>query len=50
MAVRLGKFCDNGSELWLRLQAAFDLWHAEKRLRNEIRRIPTPRPPSGARA
>jgi addiction module HigA family antidote len=43
MAVRLGKFCGNGSGLWLRLQAAYDLWHAEKRLRGEVRRIPTRR-------
>ena len=43
MAVRLGKFCGNGPGLWLRLQAAYDLWHAEKRMRGEIRRIPTRR-------
>lgn len=41
MAVRLGKFCGNGAGFWLRLQAAYDLWHAEQRLRGEIRRIPT---------
>ena len=41
MAVRLGKFCGNGPGLWLRLQAAYDLWHAEKRMRDEIKRIPT---------
>lgn len=41
MAVRLGKFCGNGSGLWLRMQAAYDLWHAERRMRAEIRRIPT---------
>ena len=41
MAVRLGKFCGNGSGLWLRMQAAYDLWHAERRMRMEIRRIPT---------
>ena len=43
MAVRLGKFCGNGPGLWLRLQAAYDLWHAEKRMRMEIKRIPTRR-------
>jgi len=41
MAVRLGKFCGNGPGLWLRMQAAFDLWHAERRLRGEVKRIPT---------
>ena len=41
MAVRLGKFCGNGPGLWLRMQAAYDLWHTERRMREEIRRIPT---------
>jgi len=41
MAVRLGKFCGNGPGLWLRLQQAFDLWHAERRLAEEITNIPT---------
>ena len=40
MAVRLGKFCGNGPGLWLRMQAAFDLWHAERRMKDELRRIP----------
>jgi addiction module HigA family antidote len=41
MAVRLGKFCGNGPGVWLRMQAAFDLWHAEQALQSEIKRIPT---------
>jgi len=41
MAVRLGKFCGNGPVLWLRMQQAYDLWHAERRLRREVDRIPT---------
>lgn len=41
MAVRLGKFCGNGPGLWLRMQAAYDLWHTERRMRDEIKRIPT---------
>jgi addiction module HigA family antidote len=40
MAVRLGRFCGNGPDLWLRMQAAHDLWHAERKLRNEIEKIP----------
>lgn len=40
MAVRLGKFCGNGPGLWLRMQQAFDLWHAEKSLRDELEKIP----------
>lgn len=40
MAVRLGKFCGNGPDLWLRMQIARDLWHAERRLKREIAAIP----------
>ena len=41
MAVRLGKFCGNGPGLWLRMQQAYDLWHAEQRLAKELIKIPT---------
>ena len=41
MAIRLGKFCGNGPELWLRMQQAFDLWHAQRALKTEIAKIPT---------
>ena len=40
MAVRLGRFCGNGPGLWLRLQQNYDLWHAKRRLRGEVSRIP----------
>jgi addiction module HigA family antidote len=40
MAIRLGKFCGNGPELWLRMQQAYDLWHAQRALKAEIARIP----------
>ena len=40
MAVRLGKFCGNGAPFWLRLQAAHDVWLAERKLRAELRKIP----------
>jgi addiction module HigA family antidote len=40
MAVRLGRFCGNGAAFWLRLQAVHDLWHAERKLRAEVSRIP----------
>ena len=26
MAIRIGRFCGNGPEVWLRMQAALDLW------------------------
>jgi addiction module HigA family antidote len=28
MALRLGKFCGNGPDLWLRMQTSYDLWSA----------------------
>src|ERR1700731_1001565 len=40
MAVRLGKLCVNGPDLWLRMQAAYDGWEASKRLKREIEKIP----------
>ncbi len=40
MAVRLGRFCNNGAGFWLRMQAAHDLWHAERKLQKELRKIP----------
>jgi addiction module HigA family antidote len=40
MAVRLGKFCGNGPDLWLRMQQAHDLWHAREQLRAEVEKIP----------
>ena len=41
MALRLGKFCGNGPGLWLGLQQAYDLWHAERALRKVVAKIPT---------
>jgi addiction module HigA family antidote len=40
MAVRLGKFCGNGPGLWLRMQQNYDIWHAERELRDELKQIP----------
>ena len=39
MALRLGKLAGNGPGLWLRMQQAYDLWHAERRLKEELARI-----------
>jgi addiction module HigA family antidote len=41
MALRLGKFCGNGPDLWLRMQQAYDLWHAERQLSDELASIKT---------
>jgi addiction module HigA family antidote len=40
MAVRLGKYCGNGPQLWLNMQNAFDLWHAQRALAAELDGIP----------
>ena len=39
MALRLGKLAGNGPGLWLRMQQAYDLWHAERRIKEELARI-----------
>ncbi len=41
MAVRLGKLFGDGAEVWVRMQGAFDTWHAERELGAKIRKIPT---------
>lgn len=41
MAVRLGKLCGNGPGLWLRMQVAYDLWHAERTMAETVKLIPT---------
>lgn len=30
VAVRLGKLCGNGEQLWIRMQVAHDIWHANR--------------------
>jgi addiction module HigA family antidote len=47
MALRLGKFCGNGPHLWMRMQEAFDLWQARRKIGRELERIETePMPPA----
>ncbi len=41
MALRLGKLCGNGPDLWLNLQKRFDLHQASLELGKEIKNIPT---------
>jgi len=40
MALRLGRFCGTGPDLWLGMQQARDLWHARQRLGAELEAIP----------
>jgi addiction module HigA family antidote len=41
MALRLGKLCGNGPDLWLNLQKRHDLQRAEQALGAKIKAIPT---------
>ena len=41
MALRLGKLCGNGPDLWLNMQAAHDLWRLRRRLHKQIEELPT---------
>jgi addiction module HigA family antidote len=41
MALRLGKLCGNGPDLWLNLQKRYDLHQAQQELGEKIRKIPT---------
>ena len=36
MALRIGKFVGNGPEIWLSMQQAYDLWHAEHNMAAEL--------------
>lgn len=41
MALRLGKLCGNGPDLWLNLQKRYDLERAGRELGERIKAIPT---------
>ena len=41
MALRLGRWCGNGPGLWLRMQIAYDLWHAEREIGASLAAIPS---------
>ncbi len=45
MAVKLGKLCGNGPNLWINLQRAYDLWHAERHI--DVSKIPRLREAAG---
>ncbi len=48
MALRIGKYCGNGPDVWLRMQNAYDLWYAKRELKAVVNRIPTPKTPKVA--
>jgi len=39
VAVRLGKLFGDGTGVWIRMQAAYDAWHAEREI--DVSAIPT---------
>jgi len=41
MALRIGKLCGNGPDLWIDMQRAYDIEKAERELADEIKKIPT---------
>jgi len=42
VAVRLGKLFGDGAGVWVRMQAAYDTWQAERK--EDVSKIPTLRP------
>ena len=40
MAVRLGKWLGTGPEVWINMQAQYELWKAEQALKTLVRKIP----------
>ena len=50
LAVKLGKFCGNGPEIWMNLQTRYDLWEANKRLGPVLGSIPQRQPIDAAKS
>jgi antitoxin HigA-1 len=40
MALRIGKLCGNGPDIWIRLQIRYDLEIAERGMADELAKIP----------
>jgi len=41
LALRIGKLVGGGAEVWLAMQQAFDLEETEKKIKDELKTIPT---------
>ncbi|MGF1550298.1 MAG: HigA family addiction module antitoxin [Sphingomonadaceae bacterium] len=41
MALRIGKLCGNGPDLWINLQVRYDMKVAEREMAEELAKIPT---------
>lgn len=44
MAVRLGALLGNGAQLWVDMQSAYDLWHAQSKLQDVLVKMKPLRP------
>ncbi|MGQ0662761.1 MAG: HigA family addiction module antitoxin [Pseudomonadota bacterium] len=40
MALKLGRFCGDGPDIWMRMQVAYDLWHARRKLGAALSAVP----------
>lgn len=40
MALRLGRLCGDGPDIWLRMQANCDVWQAKARLGKALKAVP----------
>lgn len=40
MAARLGHYFGGGAEAFIRMQAQYDLWQAQKNLENDLKKMP----------
>jgi len=40
IAMRLGKMCGDGPEVWLRMQNACDIWELDRDLKKDLAKIP----------
>lgn len=40
LALKMGKLCGNGPNIWLAMQTKHDLWHTRKAIKRELDKIP----------
>jgi addiction module HigA family antidote len=40
VALRLGRLCGDGPDIWVRMQAAYDVWQARKNLGDALKAVP----------
>lgn len=40
VALRLGRLCGDGPDIWMRMQGAHDVWQAKKKIGNKLKKVP----------